>query len=97
MKAAIYNYQTWIAETNPDELVNCLEACMKAANFNVLNYMSHHFSPHGFTAIWLLEESHLAVHTFPEENKSYVEVSSCNNLKKEQFIEKLEEYQKSRL
>ena len=31
-----------------------------------------------YTKLWLLGESHLALHTFPEENKDYVELSSCN-------------------
>lgn len=40
--------------------------------------MEHHFEPQGYTAVWLLAESHCALHTFPEENKAYVELSSCN-------------------
>ena len=40
--------------------------------------MDHHFSPQGYTALWLLTESHFAVHTFPEFGRSYIELSSCN-------------------
>ena len=42
-----------------------------------LIYIDYHFTPYGFTALYLLSESHLAIHTFPEENKSYIELSSC--------------------
>nr|DAO98746.1 MAG TPA: S-adenosylmethionine decarboxylase [Caudoviricetes sp.] len=28
--------------------------------------------------MWLLTESHFAVHTFPEFGKTYIELSSCN-------------------
>lgn len=38
----------------------------------------HHFSPQGYTALWLLSESHFAVHTFPEFGRTYIELSSCN-------------------
>ena len=38
----------------------------------------HPFNPQGYTALWLLSESHFAVHTFPEFGKSYIELSSCN-------------------
>ena len=34
--------------------------------------------PEGYTALWLLGESHFAIHTFPEEQKTYIELSSCN-------------------
>ncbi|MEL7119816.1 MAG: S-adenosylmethionine decarboxylase [Bacteroidota bacterium] len=86
MKAEIYNFKVWLEITDPVELEQLLEKWMEEADFNILNKMSHHFQPYGFTAIWLLQESHLAVHTFPEEGKSYVELSSCNRAKNEKFI-----------
>ena len=39
--------------------------------------MEHYFTPYGYTALFLLAESHFALHTFPEENKTYIELSSC--------------------
>lgn len=59
------------------------------AGFIILNRMEHHFMPQGYTAIWLLAESHLAVHTFPESGKTYVELSSCNQPKNKAFIQAL--------
>lgn len=43
----------------------------------MLRVIEHHFEPQGYTALWLLGESHLAVHTFPEHGISYLELSSC--------------------
>ena len=48
------------------------------SGFKILQSIEHHFDPYGYTALFLLAESHLAIHTFPEENKSYIELSSCN-------------------
>ena len=31
-------------------------------------------------------ESHFAIHTFPEENKTYIELSSCNEEKQIYFV-----------
>jgi len=45
--------------------------------FTVLNVVSHDFSPQGFTLIFLLSESHLAVHTYPEYNSLYFSFYSC--------------------
>jgi len=86
MKAAIYNHQCWIKGTNPVVLTETLEKVLVQSGFSILNKMTHHFSPQGFTAIWLLAESHFAVHTFPEENKTYLELSSCNEEMKEAFV-----------
>ncbi|MEN9444098.1 MAG: Croceibacter phage, partial [Bacteroidota bacterium] len=54
---------------------------LKLSGFTILNFVSHNFSPQGFTGIWLLAESHLAIHTFPESGASYIELSSCNEAK----------------
>lgn len=78
MKAKIWNYQVWIKETHGDTISSVLTGALLEAGFHVIDYIHYRFKPHGFTALWLLGESHLAVHTFPEENKSYVELSSCN-------------------
>lgn len=62
---------------------------MSESKLNVLDFTEHYFTPQGYTALWLLSESHLAVHTFPEEQKSYIELSSCNGGKSKVFLEKL--------
>lgn len=77
MKAQMYNYQIWINETNPEILKHKLEEYLYESGFGVLNCVEHNFKPFGYTALWLLSESHLAVHTFPEEGQSYLELSSC--------------------
>lgn len=77
MKAMMYNRQWWIGDTDPDRLNSNLTAMLKGSNFGVLEVAEHRFEPYGYTCLWLLSESHLAVHTFPEENKSYIELSSC--------------------
>jgi S-adenosylmethionine/arginine decarboxylase-like enzyme len=69
------------------------------ATFKVLNFSENEFSPFGYTALWLLSESHFAIHTFPEHHMSYIELSSCNALKHEIFerlmLEKFELWQTS--
>jgi len=91
MKAEIYNYKTWITLTEPMLLVKVMEQLLQEANYTVLNKMEHHFEPQGFTAVWMLAESHLAIHTFPEGEKTYVELSSCNEAKNKHFVILLEQ------
>ena len=86
MKAWIDNHSTWIQETDPSALKSQFEQMLKDAGFGILNFMEHHFEPQGWTGVWLLAESHLAIHTFPEENKTYVELSSCNRQMYDDFL-----------
>lgn len=77
MEAKMYKHSEWIAETNPFVLRKYYDKKLKDAGFGVITFVEYHFEPHGWTALWLLSESHFAIHTFPEEEKSYVELSSC--------------------
>lgn len=89
MKAKIYNYSTWINETEPQKLRNKFSDLLYESKFDVLNFTEHYFEPEGYTALWLLGESHFAIHTFPEENQTYIELSSCNEEKHIYFIENI--------
>jgi S-adenosylmethionine decarboxylase len=87
MKAQMFNYQNWIEETNPFELRKKYDTQLKESGFGVLSFVEYNFEPHGYTALWLLSESHFAIHTFPEEGKSYIELSSCIEKQYVKFME----------
>ena len=44
---------------------------------NVLDEIHHEFEPQGFTALYLLSESHMSVHTWPENGKIRIDLFSC--------------------
>lgn len=89
MKAQMFNYQIWIEETNPDIVKQKCNAALKISGFGVLQFTEHYFSPCGYTGLWLLSESHLAVHTFPEENSTYIELTSCVRKQFDKFIKEI--------
>jgi S-adenosylmethionine/arginine decarboxylase-like enzyme len=78
MQAKMWNHSAWISETNPVKIRKMFDALLVDSKFNVLSVLDKHFQPQGYTALWLLSESHFAIHTFPENNKTYIELSSCN-------------------
>ena len=45
--------------------------------FSVLNKIEHRFEPQGFTLLYLLSESHLSIHTFPEKNYVAIDLYTC--------------------
>jgi len=79
VKAVMYNYSNWINYdiTKEAEIIEKLEKLLIKSGFTIVKKVEHHFEVQGYTALWLLSESHFAVHTFPEESKLYIEISSC--------------------
>lgn len=77
MKAKMNNFQCWINSSDERFLENTFEKILIKSNFSILGKVKHYFKPYGFTCLWLLGESHFAIHTFPEKNKTYIELSSC--------------------
>lgn len=87
MKARIWNHRSWIGETGQRELRERFDAMLPQAGFSVVGFSDARFQPHGYTAVWLLGESHFALHSFPEERRTYCELSSCN---REKFVAMIE-------
>ena len=81
IEANIYSFKDWIKNTDPSSLKEYYEALLRTSGFKILQFNEHHFEGQGYTCFWLLAESHLAIHTFPESNTSYIELSSCNQEK----------------
>ena len=92
MEARIDNYHTWVKGSDGGLLKSASEELIRASGFTILNFIEHYFDPQGYTAIWLLAESHCALHTFPEENKSYLELSSCNLQMYNDFVKLLDKF-----
>jgi len=78
MKPQIWNYSFWVQEVDASKLQTQYEQMLVQCGFTVLNFIEHAFEPQGWTGLWLLAESHLAIHTFPEHGRSYIGLSSCN-------------------
>lgn len=85
VEAVVYNFQQWISITEPAVLKKDFTELLSLSGYHVLNFIEHFFSNGGYTALWLLAESHLAIHTFINDNKTYIELSGCNKLMNEKF------------
>ncbi|WP_299159667.1 S-adenosylmethionine decarboxylase [uncultured Tenacibaculum sp.] len=85
IQANIYNLQEWVLEINPELLKAKFEKLLQKSEFTILAFNEHYFEQQGYTCFWLLGESHLAIHTFPESKKTYIELSSCNQEKLNTF------------
>ena len=50
----------------------------KIGKLEVLKVDTHKFEPHGVTGYALLAESHISIHTWPEDNVARCDLFSCN-------------------
>lgn len=91
MIAQMFNKSLWANITDSNILKSTFDKLLLNSNFQILGFIDYSFNPFGYTALWLLGESHFAIHTFPEENKTYIELSSCVKDKYDNFIKLLSE------
>ena len=78
-------YRCDFEKLNDESFLRCIvNNAAKLANATVLNLISNKFEPQGVTAIALLAESHLSIHTWPESHYSAVDIFTCGqNMKPE--------------
>jgi S-adenosylmethionine decarboxylase len=73
-------YRCDYEKLNDESFLRCtLNRASKLAKATVLNLISNKFEPQGVTAIALLAESHISIHTWPESNYSAVDIFTCGH------------------
>jgi len=76
---------------------NFINSCFKEANITCLKKSWHNFDNNGaFTGIYLLAESHLSIHTWPEYNFIAVDIFTCGNSNTQLIADKLITYFESK-
>ena len=56
-----------------------MEAAARTAGATVINTTFHHFSPYGVSGVVVIQESHLAIHTWPEYGYASVDLFTCGD------------------
>lgn len=85
VEAKMCHFETWVDYTDTHILKTTFKKLLQQANFKIVSFVEHYFPVKGYTCVWVLAESHLAIHTFPSKNKSYIQISSCNEEKLKHF------------
>lgn len=62
-----------------DAMRAALEAAIVAGRFTRLDVVAQPFSPHGVTACAIVGESHLTLHSWPEDGRLFVDIASCSS------------------
>ena len=62
-----------------DDTMNILRKISSIVNLTILKESFHKFHPQGLSAVLLLSESHVSIHTWPEKNMACIDIFSCKN------------------
>ncbi|HAN10211.1 MAG TPA: hypothetical protein DCP90_06325 [Clostridiales bacterium] len=85
---AMGNYDSWIKVTDPNMLKKGLKVMLEESKFLTSKFIEYKFQPEGHTAVWMLNGGHLAIHTFPDKDKTYVQLSSGRGIEIGKFTER---------
>ena len=64
---------------NVDFLVNTLKAASEHMGSQIVKVISHKFSPTGITVFMILAETHMSIHTWPENKYAALDIFVCDN------------------
>lgn len=53
------------------------ETAVQIAGANVIARVSHHFAPTGVSVVFVLSESHLSIHTWPDQGYAAIDCYTC--------------------
>ncbi len=56
-----------------------MEQAAEEAGATIINSTFHHFSPYGVSGVVVIQESHLAIHTWPEYGYASVDLFTCGD------------------
>jgi S-adenosylmethionine decarboxylase len=59
---------------------DAFEKAVEACGATVLNRFSHQFHPQGCTVVYALAESHMSLHSFPENGCVAIDVYTCGDM-----------------
>lgn len=64
---------------NLEFVKKAMTTAVEEANMTLLDFTSYKFEPQGLTALALLAESHMSIHTYPELGYAAVDVFTCGD------------------
>ena len=64
---------------NESYLCSLIELAAETSGATVIQTISKKFEPHGVTAVCLLSESHISIHSWPEKGEAAVDIFTCGD------------------
>lgn len=87
--AQIWGVKSLDLLTNPSLLEDMFKQICKDLGLNVINNFFHKFKPAGISLVFILSQSHLAVHTWPENSYIHIDIFTCSKVAKLNFLKRI--------
>ena len=65
--------------TDIGAIEDILVGAARVAKAHIVDVVFHTFNPHGISGVVVVEESHLAIHTWPEHGFASVDIYTCGS------------------
>ena len=77
---------------NPLQINVILNNICEKYNYTILDKVEHQFQPQGLTILYLLSESHISIHTFPEREYFALDIYTCRHYEDNSVYEEIYGY-----
>ena len=75
--------------TDVDAVAEMMEQAAREANATPIEKAFHRFQPQGVSGVVVIQESHLSIHTWPEESLIAIDLFSCGAIDGERVLAEL--------
>jgi S-adenosylmethionine decarboxylase len=75
-----------------DKLKTVMDSICEKYDFNILQKIEHQFDPQGISIIYLLSESHMTIHTFPEKKYIAFDLYTCREYRNNDVYHEIQNY-----
>ena len=75
-----------------DKLKTVMDYICEKYDFNILQKIEHQFDPQGISIIYLLSESHMTIHTFPEKKYIAFDLYTCREYPNNDVYNEIQNY-----
>jgi len=77
---------------NTDKLKEMMKEICYKYNYKILEEVDYNFTPEGCTILFLLSESHMSIHTFPEKQHIAFDIYTCRTYDSNQVYNEIFDY-----
>ncbi len=77
---------------NITKVVACVERGIEKSGATLVKTHYFKFEPIGFTIVSILKESHVSIHTYPEQKAAFIDVFTCGNIVPEIIVQEIIAY-----
>lgn len=75
-----------------EELKKMFDEICETQQFTILTKTHHSFQPQGTTILYMLSESHISIHTFPERSYAAMDIYTCRSYPDNSVYESIQSY-----